>query len=70
MGARHMYTLARSGMSHVATAAEIVRETQCKMSLPCRTSAEIFAQQMDISRLSEQLKDLIDIVSFMPHTKI
>ncbi|CAK0786421.1 hypothetical protein CVIRNUC_009634 [Coccomyxa viridis] len=27
-----------------------------------RTSGEIFAQQMDISRLSEQLKDLIDIV--------
>ena len=29
----------------------------------CRTSGEIFAQQMDISRLSEKLKDLIDIVS-------
>lgn len=28
-----------------------------------RTSGEIFAQQMDISRLSEKLKDLIDIVS-------
>ncbi|CAL5226171.1 g8998 [Coccomyxa viridis] len=27
-----------------------------------RTSGEIFAQQMDISRLSEKLKDLIDIV--------
>ena len=56
-------------MSHVASAAEIVRETHLKILSPRRTSGEIFAQQMDISRLSEQLKDLIDIVRFMPHTK-
>ena len=56
-------------MSHVASAAKIVRETHCKILSPYRTSGEIFAQQMDISRLSEQLKDLIDIVSLMPHPK-
>ena len=56
-------------MSHGAGAVEIVRETDCNVPLPCRTSGEIFAQQMDISRLSEQLKDIIDIVSLMPHTR-
>ena len=57
-------------MSHVANAAEIVRETHCNIFSPCRTSGEIFAQQMDISRLSEQLKDLIDIVSLVPHARV
>ena len=52
----------------VSNAGKGVRETHCDLCLPCRTSGEIFAQQMDISRLSEKLKDLIDIVSLMPHT--